>query len=132
MELDSSLGISYYLAADGISMVMVVLTGIASVAAVLFSWNIEDRANEFFGFFLTLIGGVYGVFISFDLFLLFVFYEIAIIPKVFPDRDLGVHSKILWSDETGLIQFCWKLIGTDRELWRHSLFRVPYPLTSTN
>jgi len=78
-----SLGIQYYLAADGISVVMVVLTGIASVAAVLFSWNIEDRANEFFGFFLTLIGGVYGVFISFDLFLLFVFYEIAIIPKYF-------------------------------------------------
>ena len=78
-----TLGISYYLAADGISMVMVVLTGIASVAAVLFSWNIEHRANEFFGFFLTLIGGVYGVFISFDLFLLFVFYEIAIIPKYF-------------------------------------------------
>jgi NADH-quinone oxidoreductase subunit M len=78
-----SLGISYYLAADGISMVMVALTGIASVAAVLFSWNIEERANEFFGFFLTLIGGVYGVFISFDLFLLFVFYEIAIIPKYF-------------------------------------------------
>ena len=78
-----TLGISFYLAADGISMTMVLLTGIASVAAVLFSWNIEERANEFFGFFLTLIGGVYGVFISFDLFLLFVFYEIAIIPKYF-------------------------------------------------
>jgi NADH-quinone oxidoreductase subunit M len=78
-----SLGISYYLAADGISMVMVVLTGIAAVSAVLFSWNTEHRTNEFFGFFLALIGGVYGVFISFDLFLLFVFYEIAIIPKYF-------------------------------------------------
>src|SRR5207245_512786 len=40
-------------------------------------------ANEFFGFYLALIGGVYGVFLSFDLFLLFVFYEIAIIPKYF-------------------------------------------------
>ncbi len=41
------------------------------------------RTNEFFAFFLALIGGVYGVFLSFDLFLLFVFYEIAIVPKYF-------------------------------------------------
>ena len=53
------------------------------VAGILFSWNIEHRAKEFFAFYLALIGGVYGVFLSFDLFLLFVFYELAIIPKYF-------------------------------------------------
>ena len=78
-----SLGIQYHLAADGISLTLVLLTGIAAVAGVLFSWNIEHRAKEFFAFYLALIGGVYGVFLSFDLFLLFVFYEIAIIPKYF-------------------------------------------------
>src|SRR5688572_17187499 len=78
-----SLGISYFLAADGISSTLVILTGIASVAGVLFSWNIEKRVNEFFAFYLALIGGVFGVFLSFDLFLLFVFYEIAIVPKYF-------------------------------------------------
>ena len=78
-----SMGIRFLLAADGISRVLVLLTGIAAVAGVLFSWNIELRTNEFFAFFLALIGGVYGVFLSFDLFLLFVFYEIAIIPKYF-------------------------------------------------
>ncbi|MGD0737092.1 MAG: NADH-quinone oxidoreductase subunit M [Terracidiphilus sp.] len=78
-----SMGIHYLLAADGISRVLVLLTGLAAVAGVLFSWNIEERTNEFFGFFLALIGGVYGVFLSFDLFLLFVFYEIAIVPKYF-------------------------------------------------
>ncbi len=78
-----SLGIEYHLAADGISMVLVLLTGIASVAGVLFSWNVEHRAREFFAFYLALIGGVYGVFLSFDLLLLFVFYEVAIIPKYF-------------------------------------------------
>src|SRR5579872_3800395 len=77
------LGISYHLAADGISLTLVVLTGIASVTGVLFSWNIETRTREFFAFYLLLIGGVYGVFLSFDLFLLFVFYEIAIVPKYF-------------------------------------------------
>jgi NADH-quinone oxidoreductase subunit M len=78
-----SMGIHYLLAADGISRVLVLLTGLAAVAGVLFSWNIELRTNEFFAFFLALIGGVYGVFLSFDVFLLFVFYEVAIVPKYF-------------------------------------------------
>src|SRR5438067_5417455 len=78
-----SLGIAYHLAADGISLTLVLLTGLAAIAGILFSWNIEHRAKEFFAFYLALIGGVYGVFLSFDLFLLFVFYELAIIPKYF-------------------------------------------------
>ena len=78
-----SLGITWFLAADGISATLVILTGIASVAGVLFSWNIQHRVNEFFAFYFALIGGVFGVFLSFDLFLLFVFYEIAIVPKYF-------------------------------------------------
>ncbi len=79
----ASMGVRYTLAADGISLVLVLLTGLAAIAGVLFSWNIELRTNEFFAFFLALIGGVYGVFLSYDLFLLFVFYEIAIVPKYF-------------------------------------------------
>ncbi len=78
-----ALGIDFSLAADGISVTLVLLTGIAALAGVLFSWNIEHRTNEFFAFFFALIGGVYGVFLSLDLFLLFVFYEIAIVPKYF-------------------------------------------------
>jgi NADH-quinone oxidoreductase subunit M len=78
-----SLGINYHLAADGISLTLVLLTGLAAVTGILFSWNIEHRTKEFFAFYLALIGGVYGVFLSFDLFLLFVFYEIAIVPKYF-------------------------------------------------
>ena len=45
-----SLGIDYRLGADGISVVMVLLTGVAAVAGILFSWNIEHRAKEFFAF----------------------------------------------------------------------------------
>lgn len=78
-----TLGAQFFIAADGISITLVLLTGIAAVAGVLFSWNIEHRAKEYFAFYLALIGGVYGVFLSFDLFLLFVFYELAIIPKYF-------------------------------------------------
>src|ERR1039458_4326208 len=78
-----AMGIHFLLAADGISRVLVLLTGLAAVAGVLFSWNIELRTNEFFAFYFALIGAVYGVFLSFDLFLLFVFYEIVIVPKYF-------------------------------------------------
>lgn len=78
-----SLGIEYHLAADGISLTLLLLTGIIAVTGVLFSWNVERRPSEFFALYLTLIGAVYGVFLSFDLFLFFVFYELAIIPKYF-------------------------------------------------
>ena len=99
-----SLGIEYFLAADGISVTLVLLTGLAAVAGVLFSWNIEDRTKEFFAYYLALIGGVYGVFLSFDVFLLFVFYEIAIIPKYFiiaiwgsTRREYGAMKLALYS-----------------------------------
>lgn len=99
-----SLGIHYRLGADGISLTLVLLTGIAAVAGILFSWNIERRAKEFFAFYLALIGGVYGVFLSFDLFLLFVFYELAIIPKYFliaiwgsTNREYGAMKLALYS-----------------------------------
>jgi NADH-quinone oxidoreductase subunit M len=99
-----SMGIHFLLAADGISRVLVLLTGIASVAGVLFSWNIDLRTNQFFAFYLALIGGVYGVFLSGDLFLLFVFYEIAIVPKYFlisiwgsTRREYGAMKLALYS-----------------------------------
>jgi NADH-quinone oxidoreductase subunit M len=78
-----SLGIEYHLAADGISLTLVLLTGIVAITGILFSWDVADRTKEFFAFYLLLIGAVYGVFLSYDLFLLFVFYEIVIIPKYF-------------------------------------------------
>src|SRR3984957_5539949 len=98
------LGINFFLGADGISLTLVLLTGIAAVTGILFSWNIEHRAKEFFAFYLALIGGVYGVFLSFDLFLLFVFYELAIIPKYFliaiwgsTNREYGAMKLALYS-----------------------------------
>jgi len=74
------LGISYYVAVDGLSAPMVLLTGMVFVAGVLVSWKIEDRTREFMAFFLLLVAGVYGVFMAMDLFVLFFFYELAIFP----------------------------------------------------
>ncbi|MEN9974650.1 MAG: hypothetical protein RLZZ282_656 [Verrucomicrobiota bacterium] len=77
----SALGIRFHLAADGLSLTLLLLTGLVAVAGVLFSWNVERRPRAFFAFFMTIIGGVYGVFLSRDAFLLFVCYEIVILPK---------------------------------------------------
>ena len=100
-----SLGITYSLAADGISLTLVLLTGLAAVVGILFSWNIEHRVKEFFAFYLALIGGVYGVFLSFDLFLLFVFYEIAIIPKYFLIAIWGSTNKEYGAMKLALYSF---------------------------
>ena len=100
----SSLGIEYHLAADGISLALILLTGIVAVTGILFSWDIDHRTKEFFAFYLVLIGAVYGVFLSYDLFLLFVFYEIVIIPKYFliaiwgsTRREYGAMKLVLYS-----------------------------------
>src|SRR5205807_4948161 len=78
-----ALGMNYHLALDGISLVLVLVTGIAAISAVLFSWDLIDRAKEFFFWLLLVVGGSYGVFHSADLFLLFLFYELVIVPKYF-------------------------------------------------
>ena len=100
-----SLGANYHLAADGISLTLVVLTGLAAIAGILFSWNIEKRAKEFFAFYLGLIGGVYGVFLSFDLLLLFVFYELTIIPKYFLIARWGSTRKEYGAMKLALYSF---------------------------
>jgi len=99
-----SMGVRYHLAADGISLTLLVLTGLASTAGVLFSWNITERAGEFFALFLTLVAGVYGVFLSADALLFFAFYEIAIVPKYFliaiwgsTNREYGAMKLALYS-----------------------------------
>ncbi len=75
-----SLGINYHVGADGLTAPMLLLTGLAAFCGVLISWRIEDRTREFMAFFLLLVVGVYGVFVSLDLFLLFFWYEFAIFP----------------------------------------------------
>lgn len=75
-----ALGISYHVGVDGMSAPLVLLTGIVMFTGVLISWGIDDRPREFFAFLFLLAGGVFGVFVSLDLFMLFFFYEIAVFP----------------------------------------------------
>src|SRR4030066_1508689 len=75
-----SLGISYIVGVDGMNAPLVLLTGVVMFTGVLISWGVDDRPREFFGFLFILATGVFGVFISLDMFLLFFFYEIAVFP----------------------------------------------------
>jgi NADH-quinone oxidoreductase subunit M len=75
-----SWGIGYHVGVNGISLPLVLLTGIVMFTGVLVSWGIDDRPREFFAFLFLLASGVFGVFVSLDLFLLFFFYEIAVFP----------------------------------------------------
>ncbi len=76
-----ALGISYYMGVDGISLPLVLLTGIVVFCGVMISWGVEDRPREYYAFLMFLATSVFGVFVSLDLFQLFFFFEIAVFPK---------------------------------------------------
>lgn len=75
-----SLGIQYFLGVDGISVAMVILTSIIIFTGSLASWYVDIRTKEFYALLLLLVTGVFGVFLSFDLFLFFMMYELAVLP----------------------------------------------------
>ena len=72
--------IHYSVGVDGISVTLLVLTSIVVLAGVFISWKINDLPKEFFVSLIVLATGVYGFFISLDLFTMFVFFELAVIP----------------------------------------------------
>lgn len=88
-------GMQYHLGVDGLSMPMVLLSGIICFTAAFISLQIDFRHKEYFALALTAMTGVFGVFTSLDLFLLILFYEMASIPMFFL---VGIWG----SDKTGL------------------------------
>lgn len=76
-----ALNIDYHLGVDGISVAMILLTAFVMEAAILVSWKIAPMTKEFFVLLHILSAGAYGFFLSLDLFTLFFFLEISVIPK---------------------------------------------------
>src|SRR5438874_11426649 len=114
----SALGIDYHLALDGVSLTMVLVTGISAVSTVLFSWDVEHRQNEFFFWLLLVVAGCFVVFLSANLFLLFVFYELVIVPKYFliaifgsTNKEYGAMKLTLYSFFGGMFVFVGILIA---------------------
>ena len=75
-----SFGISYFNAVDGFSLPMILLTGIVFFTAVLTMWELELRVKEFFALIFLLVAGVFGLFMSLDLFFIFVWFDVSLFP----------------------------------------------------
>ncbi len=78
-----SVGISYILAVDGISMPLVLLTTFISLPAMASSWGIKERVSLHFALLLLIEAALLGVFMALDLFLFFIFWELALVPMYF-------------------------------------------------
>lgn len=79
--LINAFNINFHFGVDGISVSMILLTAFVVLAGILVSWNIEKMTKEFYFLLILLSLGAYGFFISLDLFVLFFFLEMAVIPK---------------------------------------------------
>ncbi len=75
--------VQYFLAVDGLSAPLVLLTGLLGLVAVYASWSVEHRAREYFVWLLALQGAVMGVFTSLDFLMFFLFWELELIPMFF-------------------------------------------------
>lgn len=99
-----SLGIELSFAVDGWGVSLLMLTGIIISTGVMASWTVTTRAKEFFILLLVLVSGVFGVFVSQDLFIFFLFYEIAVLPMYLLIGIWGSRGKIA---PAGPFKFLW-------------------------
>jgi NADH-quinone oxidoreductase subunit M len=75
-----AMGVQYLNAADGFSLPMLLLTGIVFFTGVLTMWELQSRVKEFFALTFLLVAGVFGLFMSLDLFFIFVWYDVSLFP----------------------------------------------------
>ncbi len=88
-----SLGISFYLGVDGIAVPLVLSTSLLMFAGVFVSWHIQDRTKEFYIVLLILAAATVGVYVSLDLFFLYFFYEMSVLPMYLLIGVWGSHTK---------------------------------------
>lgn len=93
IEWSRQLGISLHLGLDGIGTPLVLASTILLFAGIFVSWHIKDRAKEFYIWLLILAAATIGVFMSLDLFFLYFFYEMSVIPMYLLLGMWGSHTK---------------------------------------
>src|SRR5699024_5107984 len=103
-----SLGIAYRLGVDGISFPIVILTTFLFLTALIYSAKIEKRANTYVMLFLMLEMACLGVFMSLDLFLFYVFFEITLVGLYFIIAEWGHEN----SKQAALTFFLYTLLGS--------------------
>ncbi|MBS0170593.1 MAG: NADH-quinone oxidoreductase subunit M [Nitrospira sp.] len=106
IEWSRQLGISLHLGVDGIGTPLVLASGILLFAGIFVSWHIKDRMKEFYIWILILAAATIGVFMSLDLFFLYFFYEMSVIPMYLLLGMWGSHTKkyLEMTDPEGLKQ----------------------------
>ena len=106
LEWSRQLGISLHLGVDGIGTPLVLASGILLFAGIFVSWHIKDRMKEFYIWILILAAATIGVFMSLDLFFLYFFYEMSVIPMYLLLGMWGSHTKkyLEMTDPEGLKQ----------------------------
>lgn len=109
-----SLGINLRLAVDGWGVSLLLLTGLIIVAGVCASLTLKNRPKEFFVMLLVLVAGVFGVFVAQDLFIFFLFYEIAVLPMYLLIGIWGSSHKVA---EAGPFRFVWKLLDVGGQMY---------------
>ncbi|MCL2338168.1 MAG: NADH-quinone oxidoreductase subunit M [Firmicutes bacterium] len=105
------LGVTFYLAVDGISLPMLLLTNLIGFSAIFASWNNSNRPREFFILLLLLIAGVMGTFIAQDLFIFLLFYEVVVIP-IYIMVVIWGSSKRVTKEYAGMKLTIYLLIGS--------------------
>ncbi len=103
-EWSKQLGISLHLGVDGIGTPLVLASSILLFAGIFVSWHVKDRAKEFYIWLLILAAATIGVFMSLDLFFLYFFYEMSVIPMYLLLGMWGSHTKkyLEMTDSEGL------------------------------
>lgn len=102
-----SLGIALRLGVDGWGVSLLLLTGLIIFAGVFATWTLKDRPKDFYIMLLVLVSGVFGVFVSLDLFMFFLFYEIAVLPMYLLIGIWGSSNKVA---DAGPFKFAWKIL----------------------
>ena len=99
-----SFNIAYILGVDGLSLPMVILTGLLCFLGIFVSWNINKAVKGYFALYLLLDAGVVGVFLSLDFFLFYIFWEVMLLPMYFligmwggPQREYAAIKFFLYT-----------------------------------
>ncbi len=103
-----SMGINYNLGVDGWGVSLLLLTGIIIFAGCWATWSLKHRHKEYYVLLLALVTGVFGVFASIDLFVFFLFYELAVLPMYLLIGIWGSTKKIA---DKGPFAFAYRMLG---------------------
>jgi NADH-quinone oxidoreductase subunit M len=111
IDLGAGKAVQFYIGLDGLNIWLIVLTTILMVAAVLISWeSITDRVSEYYAWLMALGAAMLGVFLSFDIILFYVFFELTLVPLFFligiwggPERRYAARKFFIFTMAGSLI-----------------------------